>query len=751
VQRFSHTLKISGLLILLFLFLFTGCSSKVLKKPEGNKDFVVIAEQQAEEISEIDSLSGEKKNISIEQMIANAKKLCNAKKYSQADSILKKIVSIIEHENEDNEDEWLPVDDYLNEVIKIYSEDMPPDLDISDDIAALVFQKQMFTIMDSIKFTSEDSIIISRMFCRKNVQYDIPMVWNDRVLKAMYYYVHSRKETVSRWFIRSAQYLPFMKKMFAENNLPIDLAYLPLIESGFNPSAYSPARASGIWQFISTTGQLYGLRHTYWIDERRDPVKSTIAAVNYLRKLFNDFNDWHLALAAYNCGEGGLGRAITRSDSKNYWQLTLPKETMNYVPSYLAALTIAKNPDCFGFASDGIKDTFSLDTVLISECIDFNDIANGIGVGIDTLRKINPHILHWCTPPDISNVTLYLPSGYAQNFKNFYSSLPAEKKVKWYRYKVKSGDNISSIAHKFNLPVDAIRTVNRMKNNRIIAGRYLFIPFPSNGSDVETQKAFNKIEVQGQEQEKRSIPKNEQNSTHPENKIRYSVKQGDTVWELASLFGVSAEDICKWNNLTMEAQIKAGDILSIYTEKNTVPISRDVTKFSEYKVQKGDTPYSISRKFNMILDDLLRINNLDTEKPEIFIGQVIRVGVSNKGASQSKEPIKNLIKYVISPGENLFRISKNFSIPLETLLRINNLSKDVVIRPGDTLLVPQKYSDQSKSGHIVLYKVKEGDNLWTIAASFGVDIKKLEQINNLSSDSVIMPGKTIKVVLAEGM
>lgn len=181
---------------------------------------------------------------------------------------------------------------------------------------------------------------------------------------------------------------------------PQDLAYLPLIESGFNPVAYSYANASGIWQFIASTGKLYGLKKSFWADERRDPIKSTQAAAMYLKKLFGDFGHWDLALAAYNCGENGLARSIARSRSNDFWTLKrIPNQTKNYVPFYLAALTIAKNPKCFGVK---IPDTLAPppDTVVVSDCISLSDIASGLGIDPDSLKKMNPHIMRWCTPPD---------------------------------------------------------------------------------------------------------------------------------------------------------------------------------------------------------------------------------------------------------------------------------------------------------------------------------------------------------------
>lgn len=746
--------RLPGFLSIYTFLLFSGC----VTTRSSLEQYAVVQDAPFVVITEVDTATAEivedtSSTISaaLSGMVDSAEVLCAEARYAEADSILKDVIRIVGNKNAEAD---FPDSECVSRIAKIYAEVMPPNLPVPEEIAIMVFQRQMFRSLDSIKLLPSDSIDLEKIICRKDIVYDVPVVWNERVQRAVHYYLSSRKTTINNWISRSAFYLPFMQKMFADSGLPSDLAFLPLIESGFNPKAYSRAHASGIWQFISSTGKIYGLRNNYWLDERRDPIKSTVAAIRYLKKLYRDFGDWHLALAAYNCGEGGLRRAMVKCSTTDYWSLTLPSETMNYVPLYLAALTIAKNPDCFGYAKSVI-DTFSFDTVSVNECLDMKEIAEGIGVPLDTIIKINPHILHWCTPPDLSDVSLYLPRGYKENFKTFLANFPEEKKVKWYRYTIRRGDNLGAIARKFGVPIEPIRTVNRLKGNRIVAGKHLFIPIPAKGADEQILK---KLEYKEDEAEKIV-------ESADKNKIRYMVKQGDTLWRLSELFSVTVEDIRRWNNLSDNAAIRAGQILTIYRTSKNGSVSEPVSENGMYEVKRGDTPSSIARQFNISIDKLIELNDLDPQKPVIFAGKKLVVAEKQESRqvqnplpeSPRKERVPadtisgNYIRYEVSKGDNLYRISQNFSIPLESLLSANNLDENAVIRVGDILLVPRtgdNKNERNEVQQVLFYRVKEGDNLWRIATSHGVPVEKLYEYNGLSPDSVLMPGDTIKIIKA---
>lgn len=706
-------------------------------------------------VSDTENATGiDQQEMSIDEKLAQAEYQCSEKKYHEADSILKAVLSAINSADE-TEINWTPSDQYLETIIKIYTLMMPSEY-ITDDIAMIQFKRQMLASLDSLNYSSEDSALINKLISRKDISFDIPMVWNDRVKKALNYYLKSKPETIARWLQRASFYLPKVKKMFADSGLPQDLAYLPLIESGFNTQAYSRAHAAGIWQFIPSTGKNYGLRQNYWLDERRDPIKATVSAIRYLKKLHGDFGNWHLALAAYNCGEGGLGRAITRGGTNDYWKLPLPSETKNYVPLYLAALTIAKNPDLFNF-SYAASDSFAYDTVIINDCMDMRELALGVGIDYETFRKSNPQITHWCTPPDVSNVRLYLPQGTTQQFTDYYASIPDEKKVKWYAYKIRKGDNIQIVSRRFKVSSDAVRQINRLKkDSRIIAGHMLYIPIPANGDipqSIETAATIKK------EERTSSVRKTATNSKG--SKVKYKVKKGDTISEIAELFDVSVEEIGDWNGLS-HSQIQCGQILTIYTGNNEKTTQSTHLSSNKYQVQEGDTPYSIAKRFGLSVNDLAQINDLDMKNPVIRIDEILVINATGSGTSSASQPIKkeiqneNYTKYSVSPGDNLYRIAQNFSLPLDELIAANDLSENSAIHVGDIIRIPRTETSNVKkvptlSDDVVYYKIKQGDNLWNIAETFGIPVQNLFKANNLNPDSVLMPGDTIKVARAGGL
>ncbi|MBN1578677.1 MAG: LysM peptidoglycan-binding domain-containing protein [Chitinispirillaceae bacterium] len=689
-------------------------------------------------------------------MVLQAEELCRAGEYAPADSLFREILSILNNGDGQNfQDSTIPIEQYMAEIVEFYSVVMPDTFAAPEVIASEVFQRQIFQSLDSLQLSPEDSMLVAGFINRSAAAYDIPMTWNSRVRRALLYYITRNKATVDVWKERSGTYLSFMKKMLADSGLPQDLAYLPLIESGFNPKAYSKAHASGIWQFIASTGRIYGLRSNYWIDERRDPVRSTAAAIQYLKKLYNDFGHWYLALAAYNCGEGGVSRTIEKQGSKDYWQLRLHVETMNYVPFYLAALVIAKSPD-FSEATTSVSDTVPFDTVSVNDCIDMRDIAAATSVAFDTLKKLNPHILHWCTPPDMSSVLLYLPPGFAPTFTTFYASLPDEKKVKWYRYRVLPGDNLGSIARRFRLPVEGIRSVNRLRGTRIIAGKFLFIPIPVGASGYAISQEENNTAA-AQASSTSDVP--------PGAKLTvYEVKPGDTVWRLSELFNVDAEQICAWNGL-VDAHIKAGQVLSIYTVDTPTagqpplmrqPESNTASADGRHVVSQGENTFRIARQYSMQLDELCALNGLDPDAPVIHPGDTLLVSGSNVRRASAAQPRTRIptqgsITYIVAAGDNLFRIARNFSTDVSRIRELNGLSESAALHCGDTLFVPQPLQLEGKKAdraikEVVYYTVKSGDNLWRIASAFGIPVERLCEYNDLRSTSVLMPGDTLRVL-----
>ncbi|MBD3316776.1 MAG: transglycosylase SLT domain-containing protein [Chitinivibrionales bacterium] len=249
------------------------------------------------------------------------------------------------------------------------------------------------------------------LYAYDTVSTDLEIPHNDRVAAALKRFLSYKKRVIERWLERASYYLPLLKREFAKNGLPTDLAYLPLLESGFRLKAYSPAHAAGLWQFIPATGKRFGLRQNRYIDERYDPLKATGAAIAYLRVLYKMFGDWDLALAAYNCGEGRVSKTLTRSGATSYWDIQLPRETMNYVPQFYALVLLAKNASLYGIHSQPHETGFDLDTLYVTRRTSLRTISGKTGVNLELLQSLNPHILRNEIPEARLPVLLYLPRG----------------------------------------------------------------------------------------------------------------------------------------------------------------------------------------------------------------------------------------------------------------------------------------------------------------------------------------------------
>lgn len=272
------------------------------------------------------------------------------------------------------------------------------------------------------------------------------------------------KDKFSLWLSRSGKYLNLMKDILKSKNLPEDIAFLPLIESGFNPAAYSVAKAVGPWQFIASTAKRYGLKIDWWRDERRDPIKSTVAAADYLKDLYDMFGSWNLAMAAYNAGEGKILKALNRTKRDDYWELTstkyIKKETKEYVPKFVAARMIATNPNEYGFERIEYHQPFDYDEVTINHPLDLDIAARCADTTVEVIRELNPELRRWSTPPGESSYSLRIPSGKKESFLKNLSEIPEEELFTIDKYKAKKGDTIKKIATRTGIPVSVILELN---------------------------------------------------------------------------------------------------------------------------------------------------------------------------------------------------------------------------------------------------------------------------------------------------
>jgi membrane-bound lytic murein transglycosylase D len=391
---------------------------------------------------------------------------------------------------------------------------------------------------------------------------DIPLALNSKVEYFLYYFQTSGKQGFSRWLSRSSRYVPMMKEILKREGMPEDLVYVAMIESGFHLHARSVANAVGPWQFISGTGRRYSLRIDQWIDERKNPVKATVAAALYLKELYELFNgDWYLAAAGYNAGENKILRAINMYNSSDFWEISrgsyLKRETKEYVPKLLAAAIIAKDPARYGFSDVAYLPAIEFDTVNIPSRTDLELVARVTGTSYENIRELNPDLRHWCTPPNYTDYQLKIPKGTKERFETEYAQIPDgerfTEKVLYSHYHARKKDSLKSVARRFGTTPDVLAELNGLSKQGRIAGQTLVVPvkqtvdFGSEGRassrTAATKGGFAKY---------------------------YTVKKGDTLDSLARRFNVSAKLLTAWNKLKYKIALKPGRriIIAKFTEKN---------------------------------------------------------------------------------------------------------------------------------------------------------------------------------------
>jgi membrane-bound lytic murein transglycosylase D len=376
-------------------------------------------------------------------------------------------------------------------------------------------------------------------------RYEIPLQTNRAVDDWIDYFQSEIPDRFAMYLRRSGRYESMIRTKLREAGLPEDLLYLALIESGMNPNAYSRARAVGLWQFITGTARKYGLEVDYWVDERRDPVKATDAAISYLSDLYDEFGSWYLAAAAYNAGEGRVRRGIARTGSHSYWDLVdarvLHRQTRNYVPKLIAAALIGHDPGRYGFSDIDPESRVAYDTVHIPDATSFDVIAKAAGVSEDAVEELNPEYRRHVTPPHRTSV-VKVPAGHAEHFASAYSRIPASKRVTWLVHTVTRGQTLSGIAMRYGTSVRAILAANRgVSPRRLQIGERLVVPREGVRAPVRLASA------------RRVMP------AGPSTVV---VRRGDTLWAIARRYNVSTRELMNWNGLT-SASIHPGDRLEV--------------------------------------------------------------------------------------------------------------------------------------------------------------------------------------------
>ena len=400
-----------------------------------------------------------------------------------------------------------------------------------------------------------------------------PEVKDELIEKQLNWYL-AHPEYIATIQTRAEPYLYSIIKQVEEKGLPGELALLPAVESGFKAHVYSRASAAGLWQFIPSTGKLYGLDQNWWYDGRRDVYASTNAATAYLQEMGKFYNnDWLLALASYNAGMGAVNRAIKRNKAKNkatdFWSLDLPRETTNYVPKLVALAKIFAHADQYGIHLKTQLHQPTFIAVNIGSQLELTKAAQLSNTSIEELIHLNPCFKRGYTPPKGPH-RLLIPIANAELFKKNLAALPFDQRLDWQRHKVQTGENLGTIARRYQTHVAAIREVNQLTNNKIQTGTHILIPSARLKPGQQPPPALRKLASSGA-------------TTH------YKVKAGDSLWSIARKFNLHSKEIAQWNKIRLNSTLSLGQTLKIK--------HNNAFDSLHYTVRNGDSLYAISEKF----------------------------------------------------------------------------------------------------------------------------------------------------------
>jgi membrane-bound lytic murein transglycosylase D len=457
-------------------------------------------------------------------------------------------------------------------------------------------------------------------------EFDIPMEINDKVLGWVDYYSRRQRDSFESGLTRSGRYVEMFREIFAEAGIPQDLVYMAHVESGYKTTAYSRARAKGIFQFISATGRRYGLKIDYWVDERSDPEKSARAATAYLKDLHDEFGDWYLALAGYNAGEGKIRRALARTRNKDFWSISrtryIRRETKNYVPAILAAILISKEPEKYGLSFEP-ETRIAYDTIQVDGAADLRILAECAGSEFATMKALNPALRRNQTPP-YAKTDVRVPVGAGEKTLAALAEIPKSERVLYARHKVRQGDTLSRIAGEYGVTVRSIQQANNMGRSTLIrVNRVLLIPTAAAGNYKANpvERDYTSGEV-----------------------IVYRVRRGDTLYGIARRYGTTSGAVAAASNIHVNDVLQIGQRLKVTPGVRTTAEARRLTN--------ADVPAATGS-----------------------------VHAASKGGSARTHTVRR--------GDSLWRIAQQYDTTIDELCSLNRISRSATLHPGTRLSIGQ--------------------------------------------------------------
>ncbi len=482
-------------------------------------------------------------------------------------------------------------------------------------------------VLDSKLFEPADESTDRPVWLTLEDYQDVPLVparpWNDLLQElresfALDWTMNRRIEAEMNWFLRHPEYLsrvftraqrflPHIVDELERRELPVELALLPIVESAFDPFAYSHGRAAGLWQIIPGTGRRFGIEQNWWYDGRRDILDSTRGALDYLTALHEMMDgDWLLAIASYNSGEGNVRRGVRRNRKAgkptDFWNIRVPRETSTYVPRLLALVEIVRDPAGYGLTLPVVVDEPQFEIVETGSQIDLALAAGLAGIDMDTLYAFNPGLNRWATDPKGPH-RLVLPLGQSAPFTEGLAAVPEDQRVRWKRHKVRSGQTISEIADYYKTTIAEVRDANNLRGNTIRAGSYLMIPMAT-----EPLTAY----VKSADARRDRI----QNTARKGHKVEHVVASGESFWAISRRYDVGTRELAKWNGMAPRDTLSIGQKLVVWTDSAPAetPRSKNLTRKLNYTVRRGDSLYRIASRFRITISDLVRWNSIDRNK-----------------------------------------------------------------------------------------------------------------------------------------